>query len=393
MLAKEQELTEELEARREHVVHSLSAQQEELVDSLAQHLESVALLHAALREEDTHSFHAGHAQLCARLETEEALAEALYEARTTTPHQLSRWSIPDGLIPGTAGAAIAAASAIGFDRWAPPPAPAAEQQPPQRQEAPPTIHYSGMEDPAEAMAPVSAQEDEEAEVYRLAAEGDAESQYILGGWLSQGRALSGDAETQYRVAAEQGHAEAACALGCLLIEPLAAAAADGGNAGDVGKGSAAAVEALALLQQAADAGVLEAHFNLGWVNSSGLLGEDDYEKAADHYRVAAHGGDAGAMLQLGNLLADTATPGSDGMLEAIEWWKKAAEESEATAEAAYRLGQACLREAESLQRQDGGEDDARLVEAGKAQALQYYQRAEAAGSADAAAAARQLRMY
>lgn len=395
---KERELTQEVESRRDSALRSLAAQQEELVDCLAQHSESAALLHTALREEDAHNFLAGYAQLCARLETEEAIAESLYEARTAAP-QTSAWSIPDGLVPSTADAAVAAAAAIGFgppdgsgsdlalsadaaqpDRWAPPPIMSADEA-------------------------VEQEEGEGAEVQRRAAAGDVESLYTMGGWLHRGdggvpvdRAA---AAAHYRQAVAQGHAEAACALGCMLIEPFASGSPGGGDDSETGP---VLEEALALLRQAADAGVLEAHYNLGWVLSGGLgdgLVSTDTQQAIEHYRVAAHGGDGLSKLSLGNLLADSTTTaaasGSEAearerWLEAIDWWKQAMEDSEAAAEAAFRLGRACERDAEMLAAEaeaeagagagagEGGRvDDSRLVSAGMRQALAFYRQAEGAG--------------
>lgn len=389
---KEQELLREVELRRDSALHCLAAQQEELVDSLAQHSESAALIRTALREDDARSFLAGYAQLCARVETEEAIAESLYEARATAAHA-NRWSIPDDLVPGTVDAAAAAAAAVGFakqsdrvpaallDRWAPPPVISTDEAPetPQR--------YS-----------------EEATVRRLAAEGDAESLYTLGGWLHKGTGDipidTADAETHYRKAAAQGHPEAACALGCMLIQPLV----EPGSRHQRMHSAGLLAEALALLRQAAEAGVLEAHYNLGWILSGGLEidGEEirDVEQAIEHYRVAALGGDGMSKLSLGNVLAESMTAaaesGGDGSsdarirwAEAIDWWKQALEDAEVSAEAAFRLGHACEREAEMIAGGTGGAgskadgsitpDDTRLVSAGMQQALSYYHQAEGSG--------------
>lgn len=385
---KEQDLVRDVELRRDSALHSLAAQQEELADSLAQHSESAALIRTALHEDDPRSFIAGYAQLCARLETEEVIAESLYEARTTAP-DASHWYTPGDLVNGTVDAAIKAAGAVGFDnlaepldRWAPPPVVRVDEE---------TERLQG--------------NSEEATVRRRAAEGDAESLYILGGWLQRGTggfpSDRREAETRYRQAASQGHPEAACALGCMLIEPLSGSCSRHSREHSV----PALEEALALLRQAADAGVLEAHYNLGWILSGGLGlgGEDvnDNEQAIEHYRVAAHGGDGLAQLSLGNLLADSMTAAASGgddddaraqWSEAIDWWKQALEDSEVVAEAAFRLGCACEREAEMLAGEGSAAaiaegnaavrstpDDKRLISAGMQQALDYYRQAEGAG--------------
>ena len=389
---KEQELLREVELRRDSALHCLAAQQEELVDSLAQHSESAALIRTALREDDARSFLAGYAQLCARVEIDEAIAESLYEAQATAA-AANRWSIPDDLVPGTVDAAAAAAAAVGFakysdraptallDRWAPPPV------------------ISTIE------APETPERDsEEATVRRLAAEGDAESLYILGGWLHHGTGDipidTGEAESYYREAAAQGHPEAACALGCMLIQPLAEPDSRHQRMHSAG----VLEEAMALLQQAAEAGVLEAHYNLGWILSGGLNlgGEEirDVGQAIEHYRVAALAGDGMSKLSLGNVLAENTTAAAENSgdgggdartrwAEAIDWWKQALEDPDVSAEAAFRLGHACEREAEMLAGETGAAgsnaddsstpDDTRLISAGLQQALNYYHQAERAG--------------
>ena len=379
---KEQELIHEVELRRDRALHSLAAQQEELVDSLAQHSESAALIRTAMQEDDVRSFLAGHAQLCARLETEEAIAESLYETQATVANS-SRWSIPDGLVSSTVDAANGAAAAVGFGKSADVVSSGLQHRP-----AVPPVMGAGTA--AEALQG----ESEEATVRRQAAEGDAESLYILGGWLHQGTggipSNRVEAETHHRAAAAQGHPEAACALGCMLIEPLA----DPDRCYRSVHGAQALQEALALLQQAADAGVIEAHYNLGWILSgeldAGGQGIRDVERAIEHYRVAAHGGDGMSKLSLGSLLTDNVTTTTvngddDGdartrWSEALDWWEQALEDPEVSAEAAFRLGNACERAAEMLSVESrGAEGGSSPTPTDMQQALAYYRQADEAG--------------
>lgn len=101
-----------------------------------------------------------------------------------------------------------------------------------------------------------------------------------------------EAARWYRVTVDRGHAPAMVNLaGLLLAQPAA-------------DRTARAAEAAALVRRAADAGAVEALFDMGHLHEKGIGVAQDMNEALRWYRLAADRKDSRAMLRLGTIHAD-----------------------------------------------------------------------------------------
>ena len=168
-----------------------------------------------------------------------------------------------------------------------------------------------------------AQDDGEAiRLYRLAAQqGDAEAQTNLGWIYENGRGVPQDdveAIHWYRLAAEQGDARAQTNLGWMY-----------GNGRGVPQDDVAAVRWYSL---AAEQGRVLAQTNLGRMYEDGEGVPQDDVEAVRWYRLAAEQGDAGAQTNLGWMYENgRGVPQDD--VEAVEWYRLAAEQGDDRAQA------------------------------------------------------------
>ena len=293
-------------------------------------------------------------------------------------------------------------------------------------------HDDGQE--AHALARMVAPALQRRKWYRRAHQGDADAQFQLGWWYEFGVGVAkdtGEAAQWYRKAAEQGHARAQYGLGLLYRHGdgvtydareaahwyrKAAERGDPGGQFALGalyvKGEGVAKdhgEAALWLRKALDAGELDALSLLnalsGSLGSSGLLGstpdvrllslrvsaekgdveaqlkladsyyegDDDYvgvskdlRKAAQWYRKAAEQGNASAQFNLGLMYGNGEGVPQDAP-EAVRWYRKAAEQRVPAAQ--FNLG---VR----YQTGDGVPKDAR-------EAVQWYRKAAEQGVVDA----------
>jgi len=126
-----------------------------------------------------------------------------------------------------------------------------------------------------------------------------------------------EAAKWYRKAAEQGNAEAQCALGILYFKEIGV---------ELDK-----TEAAKWYRKAAEQGHVVAQYALGECYSLGDGVEPDKTEAAKWYRKAAESGDANAQYKLGLCYAK-----GDGIvknkIEAKKWYSKAAEQKQRLAE-------------------------------------------------------------
>jgi TPR repeat protein len=138
-----------------------------------------------------------------------------------------------------------------------------------------------------------------------------------------------EAVKYYRMAANQGHAEAQLSLGRIY--------SSGDGVSQDGK------EAVKWYHKAADQGIARAKYELGIMYEFGEgVPEDDtkaswwYSEAAEEYRKAAEQGDADAQDSLGSLYAN-----GDGVphdyKEAVKWFRLAADQGDDDGQ--YNLGQ------------------------------------------------------
>lgn len=100
------------------------------------------------------------------------------------------------------------------------------------------------------------------------------------------------AERWYRTAAAQNHVSAMVNLGALLLAKVA------------GTDTASVAEASGLVRRAADAGSVDAIFDMGHLSENGIGQAKDMNEALRWYRLGAEKKDARAMLRLGLLYAD-----------------------------------------------------------------------------------------
>ena len=243
------------------------------------------------------------------------------------------------------------------------------------------------------------------EWYRKAAEqGHADAQYALGEAYKYGHGVEEDREQAahwYQKAADQGHEEAQASLpvaprlpkrepeageyeymwGHLYEDGIGAVEQDFEQAAHwfrraaelgmadaqyrlgyayshgVGVGQDIG-QAVHWFRKAADQGQEEAQYYLGWSLAYGVAEEKDPEQAAYWWKKEAELGDADAQYALG--LAYHLGEGVEQDFEqAVHWWKKAAEQGRAKAQ--YHLGEAYLS-GEGVER-DIGQGDHWLMQA------------------------------
>ena len=161
--------------------------------------------------------------------------------------------------------------------------------------------------------------------YRLAAEqGDAEAQFNLGVRYFHGRGVPEDLQEAIhwvRLAAEQGHAEARISLGVLY---------------DEGRGVPQDhEEAVRWYRLAAEQGHPAAQFNLGVSYDEGAGVPQDHVEAVRWYRLAAGQGDSEAQFNLG-VSYDNGRGVARDTEEAVRWYRLAAEQG--SPEAQFNLG-------------------------------------------------------
>ena len=161
--------------------------------------------------------------------------------------------------------------------------------------------------------------------YRLAAEqGYADAQGNLGLMYANGEGVPQDAAEAvrwYRLAADQGHANAQITLGAMY------AFGEGVPQDDA--------EAVRWYRLAANQGDASAQYNLGIMNDTGRGVPQDDAEAVRWYRLAADQGDAEAQYNLGIMYANgEGVPEDDA--EAVRWYRLAAEQGDASAQ--YNLG-------------------------------------------------------
>ncbi|MBQ6237184.1 MAG: toll/interleukin-1 receptor domain-containing protein [Bacteroidales bacterium] len=159
------------------------------------------------------------------------------------------------------------------------------------------------------------------EWYRIAAEqGYADAQYSLGYMYQYGRGVPPDdaeAVRWYRKAAEQGHAVAQNEIGAMYY---------------MGQGvTMDFAEAVRWYRKAADQGLARAQSNLGYMYQFGQGVTQDSAEAVRWYRKAAEQGYADAQYNLGIMYANGQGVTQD-YAEAVRWYRKAAEQGLARAQ-------------------------------------------------------------
>ncbi|HQP31940.1 MAG TPA: tetratricopeptide repeat protein [Deltaproteobacteria bacterium] len=208
-------------------------------------------------------------------------------------------------------------------------------------------------------------------MYKAAQHGDVFAQFTLGRTYQEGRGVAPDpdkAAQWYRMAAEQGHVEAQFALAGLLERKnsvdeahawytkaamhghaesqkilasekwkVAAAGADTPQAHTAPKGHATAQKAadmspedLDKLFQQAEAGDLDAQYNLGIMYYNGEGAPQDYQQAMNWFHLAAQQGDADAQFNLGLMIGRGEGVKKDPKIS-LQWFQKAAEQGHAEA--------------------------------------------------------------
>ena len=213
-----------------------------------------------------------------------------------------------------------------------------------------------------ALSPAAAETStEQIEEWRAAAEqGDAKSQYILGGAYYFGEGVAQDlrkAVRWYRAAAEQGHAPAQYNLGVAYdygegiakdqreaVRWYRAAAEQGHSKAQFNLGEAYYFgediaknrrEAVRWTRAAAEQGLAAAQFNLGLTYATGEGIAQDQREAVRWWRAAAEQGYAPAQFNLGNAYNNGEGVAQD-QREAVRWYRMAAEQGNAKAQ--YNLG-------------------------------------------------------
>ena len=205
--------------------------------------------------------------------------------------------------------------------------------------------------------------------HKAAHHGDVFAQYTLGRTYHEGRGVARDpdkAVAWYRQAAEQGHVEAQFALGNLLdkgqgVERNAAEAhawftkaAQHGHAeakkilslekwNDIKSPPAASSgkfhtasptdmssEAMEKLFQQAEAGDMDAQYNLGIMYYNGEGAPKDFQQAMNWFHLAAQQGDADAQFNLGIMIGRGEGVKKDPQIS-LQWFQKAAEQGHAEA--------------------------------------------------------------
>ena len=145
---------------------------------------------------------------------------------------------------------------------------------------------------------------------RAAQAGDATALLAMGHMAERGESPTlsrDDAVSYYRQALAAGNARAGLRLGFLFVTQD-----DGDNA----------AEGRALLETAAQAGLVEAHGGLAYAFENGIGGAPDAEQALAHYREAAHHSDAYAQLRMAYFhLQESEPPDYE---RAADWLAKAA---------------------------------------------------------------------
>jgi len=197
-------------------------------------------------------------------------------------------------------------------------------------------------------------------VHKAAQHGDVFAQYTLGLAYQEGRGVAPDqdkAALWYRRSAEQGHVEAQYALACLLDQGGHAdeahawytkaavhghAAAQKALSSEKWKTMAAPVtapksnaepqkaadmspEALDRLFQQAEAGDIDAQYNLGIMYYNGEGAPQDFGQAMNWFHLAAQQGDADAQFNLGLMIGRGEGVKKDPKIS-LQWFQKAAEQ-------------------------------------------------------------------
>ena len=182
-------------------------------------------------------------------------------------------------------------------------------------------------------------------VKRLAEQGDADAQHVLGLMYYTGESVEKDYQSAvkwYTLAAKQGHPDAQYHLGRMYRfgwgisfdtreefkgEGLGLESGFDHPLGDPG-------EAVKWFTLAAQQGVVTAQNELGRMYRWGDGVETDYREAVKWYTEAAEAGDADAQYRLGVMYASG--EGTQDYSEAVKWWTLAAQQGHATAQ--YKLG-------------------------------------------------------
>jgi len=159
---------------------------------------------------------------------------------------------------------------------------------------------------------------------KVAEQGDANAQLVLGVMYDNGRGVKQDdavAVKWYRKAAEQGNVEAQHNLGVMYA-----------NGQGVKQDFA---EAGTWYRKAAEQGFAAAQNNLGVMYANGRGVKQDFAEAVKWYRKAAEQGDANAQYNFGAMY-DNGQGVKQDNAEAAKWYRKAAEQGYANAQ--YGLG-------------------------------------------------------
>ena len=202
-------------------------------------------------------------------------------------------------------------------------------------------------------------------MHKAALHGDVFAQYTLGLAYHEGRGVASDpdkASLWYRRAAEQGHVEAQYALGNVLEKAGNAdeahawytkaamhghAAAQKILSSEKWKDVAAPIaapqshaptqnaaemspEALEKLHEQAEAGDMDAQYNLGILYYNGEGAPQDYVQAMNWFHLAAQQGDADAQFNLGIMIGRGEGVKKDPKIS-LQWFQKAAEQGHAEA--------------------------------------------------------------
>ena len=194
------------------------------------------------------------------------------------------------------------------------------------------------------------------ELVRLAEEGDAEAQYLLGRCYFFGNGIAQDfteAVSWYRKAAEQGYAAAQDRMGVCYywgsgvnqdyteaVSWFRKAVEQGypdaqfnlGSCYERGHGvTQNSAEAIKWYKKAAEQGYMDAYMQLGHCYYDGSIVSQDYAEAVKWYRQAAEQGSADGQLWLG-ICYYNGRGVSQNYSEGAEWYQKAAEQGNTTAQ-------------------------------------------------------------
>ena len=155
--------------------------------------------------------------------------------------------------------------------------------------------------------------------YRLAAnQGNADAQFSLGEMYAEGRGVPQDqaeAAKWYRKAADQGDAKAQYSLG---IHYFVSAPPN-------------YAEALKWYRKAANQGNADAQFSVGWMYEDHLGVSQNFAEALKWYRKAANQGNADAQYSVGRMY-EQGEGAPQNYAEAAKWYRKAAEQGETVAQ-------------------------------------------------------------